>query len=250
VQIQDIVFVAVAGLAGGFVNAIAGGGSLIVFPTLIGAGLSSVSANVTNSVGLWPGYAGNAATFGKAIRNQRSEVRVLIPVAFVGALIGCVALLALPVKAFDIVVPILVAAAALLVGLQPRLTRYVAAHTAAHPHITSVAIFGASVYGGFFGGGLGVILIAVLGLTTGQKVAELGALKGVLQLVIATVSLIVFAVAGPVHWGLAAVCAPTALLGGVLGARATQRIPEQAMRRAIVVLGLAVAVWLLVRAVT
>jgi uncharacterized membrane protein YfcA len=111
-----------------------------------------------------------------------------------------------------------------------------------------IAVGASAVYGGYFGGGLGVILLAVLGLTIVAPLRETNALKSIIQLIVATVALVAFAVFGPVHWLEVAIVAPTALLGGVLGGRLAAVINERLLRIAIVVFGLAIGTWLAVRA--
>ena len=243
----DLVFVSGAGLVGGFVNSIAGGGSLLLFPALVASGLGTVAANVTNSVALWPGYLGNVAALGPADRPGRSQWRVLLVTA-VGAAAGCALLLSTPASAFDVVVPFLVLGASALLALQPRIKRALGGPARdRHSHLLAGA-FAGSVYGGYFGGGLGVILMALLGLTVAAPLTKVNALKGVLQLLVSTVSVIAFAIFGPVNWLAAVLIAPLSLLGGVIGGRLVRRLSEPVLRTCVVVFGLAVGVWLLIRA--
>jgi hypothetical protein len=237
-----------AGLLGGVVNSIAGGGSLLLFPALVATGLGTVAANVTNSVALWPGYAGTLLGLGPLVRTQVHRARQLAVVSCVGAAAGCAVLLSTPAGAFDVVVPFLVIAASLLVAAQPTIARRVADAHGTHPRVLVVAVGIGAVYGGYFGGGLGVVLLAVIGLTLAAPLRETNALKSIVSLIVATVSLVAFAVFGPVHWTEVAVTAPTALLGGVLGGRLAARVNERVLRIAIVVFGLGVGAWLAVRA--
>ena len=244
----DIVLLCGAGLAGGMVNSIAGGGSLFVFPALVATGLGTVAANVTNSVALWPGYVGTLVGLGSLVKAQAGRARRLAPAACVGAAAGCALLLSTPTRAFDVVVPFLVIAASLLIGAQPAIARRITSEHETHPRELVVAVGIAAVYGGYFGGGLGVILLAVIGLTLAQPLRETNALKSIVSLIVATVSLVAFAIFGPVHWTEVAIIAPTALIGGVLGGRIAATVNERALRIAIVGLGLGVGVWLAVRA--
>lgn len=244
----DIVLLCCAGLAGGFVNAIAGGGSLLVFPALVATGLGTVAANVTNSVALWPGYVGTLLGLGSLVHGQAAQARRLALVSSLGAAAGCALLLSTPARAFDIVVPFLVIAASLLVAFQPAIARRIGSTHRAHPHILLVAVGIGSVYGGYFGGGLGVILLAVIGLTLTAPLRETNALKSIVSLIVATVALIAFVIFGPVHWLEVAVTAPTALGGGILGGRLAASVNERLLRLAIVVFGLSVGAWLAYRA--
>jgi uncharacterized membrane protein YfcA len=248
VTAADIVLLCGAGLAGGIVNSIAGGGSLLVFPALVATGLGTVAANVTNSVALWPGYVGTLFGLGSLVSTQARRARGLAPAACIGAAAGCALLLSTPARAFNVIVPFLVIGASLLVAAQPAITRRVSSEHESHPRVLVIAVGIGAVYGGYFGGGLGVILLAVIGLTLFQPLRETNALKSIVSLIVATVSLVAFAIFGPVHWTEVAITAPTALIGGVLGGRLAAVVNERALRVAIVAFGLGVGVWLALRA--
>jgi hypothetical protein len=251
VAASDIGLLCAAGLVGGFVNSIAGGGSLVLFPALIATGVGSVAANVTNSVALWPGYVGTLFGLGPLVREQAHRGRSLAPTAAIAAAAGCALLLLTPQRAFDLVVPVLVIAASLLVGIQPVITRRLRTEDGRHqerPRALLVAVGLSCVYGGYFGGGLGVILLAVIGLTLAAPLRQTNALKSIISVIVATVSLVAFALFAPVHWLDVAIAAPSALLGGVIGGRFARRVDERVLRAGIVVFGLIVGVWLAVRA--
>ncbi|HYT10752.1 MAG TPA: sulfite exporter TauE/SafE family protein [Mycobacteriales bacterium] len=248
--VTDALLLAGSGLLGGAVNAIAGGGSLIVFPTLVAAGYGTLVANVTNSVALWPGYVGGVVGFRQELVGQRGRVVSLAAAAIVGAAIGCGLLLATPASAFDTVVPFLVLAASLLLAVQPRIAGLVGPPTEDHRDSARVlypTVGLASVYGGYFGGALGVILLGVLALTVHDSLRRLNALKAVLSLVVASVTLVVFGLFGPVDWVAVAVIAPASLLGGFLGAKVARRLDDRVLRWAVVVFGVLVAVLLFLR---
>jgi uncharacterized protein len=237
---------AVAGLVAGAINAIAGGGSLLLFPALVAAGYGTLAANVTNSVALWPGYVGGVAGFGPDLAGLRRRLTGLGLIAAVGAALGCLLLLATPEGAFDVVVPFLVLAASLLLAVQPRVKKLVGDRTNVRVLYPAVGL--ASVYGGYFGGALGVILLGTLALTLPDSLRRLNAMKAVLQLVVATVTLVAFALFGPVDWKAVAVIAPASLAGGFLGARLGRRLDDQVLRRFVVGFGVVVAAILFVRA--
>jgi uncharacterized membrane protein YfcA len=160
-----------------------------------------------------------------------------------------VLLLVLPGSVFDAVVPVLVLLASALLGLQPWLKRWLPPPEPGRPDRMAVllpAIFFAAVYGGYFGGALGVILIATLSLCAGDDLRRLNAAKAVLSLVIATVTVVIFSLRAPVDWRAVALLAPATLVGGYLGARLARRLPENALRASVVVLGVAVGIYLLV----
>jgi uncharacterized protein len=250
VSAVDLLIAAGVALVAGAINSIAGGGSLILFPTLVALGLGSVAANVTNSIAQWPGYLGGVLGFRAQYAGQRGRLVRFGVVAVLGGAVGCVLLLTTPTAAFDLVVPVLVLLASLLLAAQPlitrRLRRVEEGVAARDPVWLYVALFAATVYGGYFGGALGVILVAVLGVGL-HRLKLANALKSALSAVTATVTLIIFGIWGPVEWSVVAVAAPASLIGGFLGARVATRIPTTPLRAVIVTFGVAVAVYLFFR---
>jgi uncharacterized membrane protein YfcA len=250
VSAVDLLVAAGVALLAGAINSIAGGGSLILFPTLVALGLGTVPANVTNSVAQWPGYLGGVAGFREEYAGQRGRLVRFGIVAVLGGTTGSVLLLTTPSSAFDVVVPVLVLLASLLLAVQPLLTSRLRREeddgAARDPAWLYVALFFATVYGGYFGGALGVILVGVLGLAL-HRLKLANALKSALSAVTATISLVVFALFGPVDWVVVAVAAPASLVGGFLGARVATRIPATPLRVLIVSFGLAVSLYLFLR---
>jgi uncharacterized membrane protein YfcA len=234
----DLALLVVAGVASGAVNAVAGGGSLLLFPALLAVGFPPLAANVTNSVIQCPGYVGLALGSRRELRGQQDRVLSTAGVAMAGSLVGSLLLLVLPAEVFDAVVPALVALASVLLGVQPWLARWTGEPHPDAPDRRAIllpAVFLAAIYGGYFGGALGVILIAVLALTAHGDLRRLNAVKGV------------FAIGAPVDWPAVALLAPTTLVGGFLGAKLAGRLPAPVLRGAVVVVGLAVSIYLLVR---
>lgn len=258
--LAETALVAAAGFGAGAVNAVAGGGTLLTFPALLAAGVPPVLANTTSAVGLLAGYAGGSLGYRRELVDQRARVQALALACLVGGVAGAVLLLLTPEDAFRRIVPFLVLLSCLLLAMQPLLARRVAARrsraapertagTGAPPAEVTVALVlaaGASaVYGSYFGGGLGVLLLAVLGILLSDGLQRLNALKGLLSLLVNAVAALVFVVTGQVVWLLAAVVAVTALLGGFAGSTLARRLPAPALRAAVVALGLVVAAALL-----
>lgn len=245
----DAAVLAAAGLAAGTVNAVAGGGSLITFPTLVAVGLDPVAANVTNSVAVTPGYL--TSVYGSradlADLAARRNLFPYLPTAVAGSGIGCALLLVTPARAFDLVVPFLVLAATGALAFQNRLRRTVGRGADRDRRLHLVIGVGA-VYGGYFGAALGIMLVAALGLVLNESMARISALKNAVSAVVAVVTVAVYGVFGPVNWAAVAVVAPAAAVGGYLGARLARRLPAAALRAAIVGVGSVVAVVLLIRA--
>jgi uncharacterized protein len=251
VSAVDLLIAAGVALLAGGINSIAGGGSLILFPTLVAIGMGTVAANVTNSVAQWPGYLGGVAGFRAEYAGQRGRLLRFGLVALLGGTAGSILLLTTPTAAFDVVVPVLVLLASLLLAVQPLVSRRVRSVAAdgtpvRDPRWLYPALFTATVYGGYFGGALGVILVGVLGLGL-HRLKLANALKSALSAVTATVTLVVFGFFGPVDWLVVAVAAPASLVGGYLGARVATRIPTTPLRAFIVVFGVVVVGYLFAR---
>ena len=246
----DLLLVAGVALLAGGINSIAGGGSLILFPTLVALGMPTVAANVTNSVAQWPGYIGGVFGFRSEYVGQRGRLIRFGITAALGGIVGSVLLLTTPSEAFDVVVPVLVLLASLLLAVQPLITARLKSSEEAGPRRDPawlyLALFLATVYGGYFGGALGVILVAVLGVGL-HRLKLANALKSALSAITATVTVVIFGIFGPVHWDVVAVAAPASLLGGFLGARIATRIPTTPLRIFIVVFGVAVSIYLFTR---
>jgi uncharacterized protein len=245
----DAVLLAAAGVTTGAINAVAGGGSLVSFPALIATGLSPLSANVSNLIATLPGYLSSAAASREELAGQRARVRTLAAAGAVGAAIGTTLLLVGPADTFKKLAPWLILMACALLAAQPFVARYVARspahHTAPRRLVVSVGI--ASVYGGYFGAGLGIILLAALGLTLEEPLQRLNALKQVLSLTVAVVSAVAVALFGPVSWLSALVVGAGTLVGGRLGVGVARKLPDQVLRGAVIALGVTVAVVLLLR---
>lgn len=247
--VVDHVLAGVAAAGAGVVNAVAGGGTLISFPALVGLGVPSVQANVTNTVALCPGYFGGAAAQRDDLHGQRSRVRVLAVAAAAGGLAGSVLLVMSSEKLFNSVVPFLVLLACGLLALQDHIRRALpvraggsAAPDAPPSPVLLGAILVSSIYGGYFGAGLGIVNLAVLGLLIDDRLARLNAMKQVISLVTNGVAALFFVFSGKVVWSLAAVMAPASLLGGAIGGRLARRMHPQLMRAIVVLIGVAVAI--------
>ena len=245
----DYALLAAAGLAAGGVNAVAGGGSLISFPALVAVGLPTLNANVTNQVAVLPGYVGGSLAYREELRGQRRRAVVLGVTSATGALVGAILLVVSSKRLFAVLAPILVLVAVGLLAAQPRLAELATPRGPHEPHPRGlhVANFLASVYGGYFGAGLGIMLLAVLAVALEDTLQRLNALKGLLSLIVGAVAAAYFALFGPVLWEAAAVMAVASFVGGQVGVRFARRISDRALRLGIVVFGVAVAAWLFAR---
>ncbi len=245
----------VAAFAAGGVNALAGGGTLISFPVLVALGVPPVAANVTNTVALSPGYLGGAFAQRAVISAQHDRVRRLGVVAAAGGLAGSILLVLTSDDAFRAVVPVLLFAAASLLAAQDRIRSWLrigapgssAAQAGAEPRWLAVPIFVVSVYGGYFGAGLGIMLLAVLGIVLHDRLDRLNGLKQVLSLVINLTAALFFSASGKVYWSVAAVMAVGSLVGGSAGGRLAGKVRPERLRVAVVSIGFTVAIVYAVR---
>lgn len=235
-----------AGIVAGAANAVAGGGTLISYPALLAAGLSPITANITSSVGLLSGYAGGSLAYREELAGQRGRARGLAVAGVLGGSAGAVLLLLTPGDSFETIVPFLILASCLLLAIQPKVSGWLKGASEHAGWQAQVAVGVAAIYGSYFGAGLGVILLAVLGLLIADELQRLNALKGVLSLVINVAGVAVFLVTGSVAWLAATLLAAGAFIGATYGVRIARRLPGQTVRVFVVVAGVAVAIGLLV----
>jgi uncharacterized membrane protein YfcA len=237
-----------AGLAAGTVNTIVGSGSLITFPTLLGLGYPAVLANVTNTVGIFPGSISGAVGYRHELAGQERRSVVLSLIGAAGGLTGGGLLLALPGSTFRRVVPYLILLACALIVVQPRLTRLLANRRSKRGHSLALAAtsYLTAVYGGYFGAAQGVLFIALFAVFVPESLQRLNAVKNVVAAVVNGTAAVLFVVLSHVAWGAAGLLALGAVFGGQLGAVVGRRLRPNWLRLAIVVAGLVVAIELLV----
>lgn len=245
-QAEELILVSAAGLLAGIVNAIAGGGSLISFPALLATGLPSVVANVTNAVAVLPGYVGGTVAYRDELRRGTHHLRQLAPVTAGGSLVGGLVLLASPDALFEQLVPFLILLSCGLLAFQPALARVVQSGGAGQgTSAVTAGQFCVAVYGGYFGAGVGIMMLAVLGIFLSDGLQELNALKGALSLLTAAVSVALFAAFAPVAWLPAGCMALTCLIGGHVGVRLARRLSPTLLRSTVVIFGVLVALSLM-----
>ena len=241
--------VLVAGVWAGAINTVVGSGTLITFPVLLGVGLSPVTANVSNTVGLFPGSFVGAYGYRRELEGQGRRSVVLGTASVAGAVVGAVLLLTLPAGAFKAVVPVLIVLALLLVVFGKQVTGWLATRgRPATEHVTPamwVTTFGTGIYGGYFGAAQGVLLMGFLGLFLAESLQRQNALKNVLAGMVNLVAAVVFVATTHVDWVAAALIAGGSIIGGVLGARIGRRLSPPVLRATIVVVGIAAIVKLL-----
>ncbi|MFN7677198.1 MAG: sulfite exporter TauE/SafE family protein [Cyanobacteriota bacterium] len=243
---------ALAGMAAGLVNALAGGGSLISFPALTALGLPPLIANLTNTVALTPGYLGASWAQRGDLAGQRQRIRLLVPAASLGGLAGGGLLLRSDAQMFAELVPWLILFGTALLALQTPL-RSLLRPSDVHPTGTPrrrrppAALLGAvtlaAVYGGYFGAGLSVIFLALLGLAFDDSLTKLNGLKQLLSLATNACAAMVLMASGRVDWGMALIVALASIVGGALGGAVAGRVNGEVLRWLVVGLGLAIGLW-------
>ncbi len=247
----ELVLAAVAAAAGGAINAIAGGGTLVTFPAIVALGVPPLVANATNTVSLWPGSLGSVWGYRQHVGGMRPWlVRFTIPSLLGGALGGWL-LLATGEQRFSRIVPFLVLGATVLFMVQGPLTRWVHGHQVpAPPDIPPLGVlawqFGVGIYGGYFGAGIGILMLAAIGFMGHTDIHRMNGLKNWSGTCINAVAAAIFAASGVVDWPLAAAMIVGSIIGGYGGARLAQRVGREVVRNAVVVIGLLASVWLLV----
>jgi uncharacterized protein len=241
-----------AGIVAGTINTVVGSGTLFTFPVLLAFGYAPVTANVSNTVGLVPGSVAGAIGYRKELRGQRRRAIPLAAASLMGGIVGAILLLSLPPSAFKAIVPGFIAIALVLILLQPRLSRALAARRGGARHreragrVGTAATFASGIYGGYFGAAQGILLLAILGLSLdGEDLQRINALKVVLAGLVNLVAGVVFVFAAHVSWLAALLIAVGSTIGGVLGARYGRRLPPAALRGVIVAVGIVAIVRLL-----
>ncbi|MGH8823551.1 MAG: sulfite exporter TauE/SafE family protein [Jiangellaceae bacterium] len=245
-SLLEALAVVLAGLGAGAINTVVGSGSLVTFPTLLAVGLPPVVANVSNTVGLVPGSMSGAWAYRRELGGQRSRLLRLGAATFGGAVAGAILLLVLPEAAFAAIVPALILIACVLVVVQPWLVSWLGERPRGDHGgpLLWLSIFVTGAYGGYFGAGQGVLLVAVLGLGLNETLQRVNAAKNVLAGVANLVAGVIFTVVADVNWAAAGLVAVGAAVGGIVGGGVARRLPPIALRAVVVAIGLVAVVTL------
>jgi uncharacterized membrane protein YfcA len=252
--LSEPLIIILAGIVAGAINAIAGGGTLISFPTLIWLGRDPISANATNTVAIWPASLAGAFGFRRELATVRRWLLLLIIPSLIGGAIGSWLLLRTPTSTFERLVPFLILIATLLLAAQEMITRRLGA--IAHRHeqptvgwVSFVFIFQfiVGLYGGYFGAGMGILMLAALGLIGLTDLHQMNGLKNVLAICINGVAAIYFTLHNAVIWRDVMIMMIGTIAGGLLGARLAHRLGRKFVRRFVVVLGIVMTLALLLK---
>jgi uncharacterized protein len=245
----DLLAIFLGGLCAGLMNAVAGGGTLVSYPILLWVGRDPIVANATNALALWPGSLAGAWGFRREIVRLPRLLKVLVPAAILGGLAGGWLLLATPSKVFAAFVPYLILFSTAVLAAKSVLTRILrkptGGHTGAHALVLVVAQFTVSVYGGYFGAGMGILMLAALGLYGLSEFHERNAMKNLLAATTNGVASIFFTAAGAIRWGDGVVLGAGAVVGGLVGAAVGRRLSSRTLEMAAIVVGLVATVSLI-----
>lgn len=246
---HDLWITMLAAFGAGFVNAIAGGGTLLTFPSLLFAGLGPVAANATSTVSIWPGSLTSSWAYRQQLRENRRLVMMLSVPSLLGGLAGAVLLLNTPEKFFRFIVPYLILLACGLLPLNEPIGRWVVARAASHPRKHAAALwlcqFAIAVYGGYFGAGIGILMLAAMAIFLPEDLQAANGMKNFFGLLINGIAAIYFIIAGKAVLPVALMMMVAAIAGGYTGALTAKRMPPALLRGAVVVFGVIVAVKLM-----
>ncbi|MER5867936.1 sulfite exporter TauE/SafE family protein [Kitasatospora sp. NPDC002040] len=235
--------VLLAGVGAGTINTVVGSGTLITFPVLLAFGVPPVTANVSNTIGLVPGTLSGAIGYRHELGGQRGRLLRLGTASLLGGLLGAYLLVRLPSSAFDTIVPVLILLALVLVVVQPRVSRAMAARRRdgegdrIGPLLLG-GVFLTGIYGGYFGAAQGVLLVAVMGMLLQDSMQRINGAKNVLALIVNAVAAVFFLFTSEIDWTAVLLIAVGSTVGGQLGAKVGRRLPPPALRGVIVAVGL------------
>ncbi len=246
--LQSIIFLFVAGALGGALNSVAGGGSFIAFPALLFTGVPPIPANATNTIALWTAAAASGGAYRKRLEVARRVMIPLLAASLVGGLIGALLLLKTPAHTFMRVLPWLTLGATLLFAFGKKLAggrQSVIEHQASSAALVGTTLFqfGVAVYGGYFGGGMGIVMLAMLAALGMTDIHAMNALKSVMGFVINGIAVVTFIVAGAVYWKHGVIMIAGGIAGGYLGAHYAMKMPQAWIRWFVVLVGAGMTVY-------
>ena len=251
--LEQAIFLLIAGALGGALNSVAGGGSFVAFPALLFVGVPPIPANATNTIALWTGAAASGSAYRSRLNTPRRVLVPLILASLVGGLGGAVLLLKTPARTFMQVLPWLTLGATLLFAFGKKLAGG-RASSVGHD-ATRTALIGATtfqffvaIYGGYFGGGMGIVMLAMLATLGMTDIHDMNALKTIMGFVINGIAVVAFIVAKAVYWPQGAVMIVGSILGGYLGAHYAQKLPQQWVRNFVILVGAGMTVYFFIKA--
>lgn len=252
-NLLGLVVLFVAAVIAGAINSVAGGGSLISFPSLIGFGVPAIPANATNTAALWPGSLSSALAYSKDTKIYRDLILPLVLPSIIGGLLGALALVVTPPELFDEIVPFLVLFATLLFAFRDPINRLFNLGGGEEQVTALGRVWGflfqlfVATYGGYFGAGIGILMLGSLSVMGLRDIHRMNGLKTILGTVINFIAFIFFALKELVVWDLALLMVVGAIIGGYGGARLAKRVEQNYIRAFVIVVGLFVSAWLFIK---
>lgn len=247
-MIADTLIIALAAFGAGVLNTIAGGGTFLTFPALVFIGVPPVMANATSAVAVFPGYLGGALGFRKELSAMQPQPLMrLAAITLAGGLLGSLLLMVSSNEVFARIVPFLLLVATLVFLFGDRLRTFAARHSASMRPQGAVGLFLVSVYGGYFNGGLGIMLLALFAIWGMRDIHEMNGLKNGLSFVLSAISVLAFSIAGLVVWPQALVMMVAAVVGGYVGAPVARILPRPVLRGLIALVGFGMTAVFLMR---
>ncbi|HPP76961.1 MAG TPA: sulfite exporter TauE/SafE family protein [Methanospirillum sp.] len=245
----DGLIITMAAFSAGFINALAGGGTLVSFPTLLALGITPITANITNTLALCPGYFGGMIAQRREFPYQKERIWKILPLSIIGGLTGGFLLIHSDEMAFRTLIPYLILFATLLLAVQAPLKRWIVggSHHTAHPRLIAAGgfflLFLSSIYGGYFGAGVSVIIIAVLGLLYDDSLASLNILKIIISFSVNVTAAIYFIFTGTFDAMIVVLMSIGSIMGGLVGGTLVEMIHPELFRWIIVALGFCISIW-------
>lgn len=234
----DYTLIILAAFGAGVLNTIAGGGTFLTFPALVFIGVPPVIANATSGVAVFPGYLSGALGFKKELEVfDRKQLIRLSVITILGGLVGSLLLLVSSNQAFSIIVPFLLFGATLTFLFGEQIRNWAESKSRSVTPFGAMGLFLVSIYGGYFNGGLGIILLALFALWAMHDIHEMNGLKNGLSFVLSAISVVVFAIGGLIEWHYAIVMMVAATIGGYAGAPIARAMPKKAVRTLIAIVG-------------
>jgi uncharacterized membrane protein YfcA len=230
-------------------NAVAGGGSFFTFPMLLFTGMNPIVANATNTMAIWPGTIASVAAYRREIAANRHRMPMLVTTSFLGSIIGALLLLKTSASTFASLVPYLLLFATLLFTFSGLVMQLLRRWKTVHLNLAGAFIVQMLIaaYGGYFGGGMGIMMLAMLSMMGLTHIHEMNALKTMLSGTINAVAVIIFIAAGIIAWPQAILMMIGAILGGYVGAHCARQIPGEYIRRFVIVVGFALTLYFFIK---
>ncbi|HET9096472.1 MAG TPA: sulfite exporter TauE/SafE family protein [Candidatus Baltobacteraceae bacterium] len=235
-----------AAFVGGAINSVAGGGSFLTFPALLFAGIPAIPANATNNTAMWLGVIASARGYREEVRTYRSVIVPAIIVSVIGSAGGAVLLLHTPPKIFERMIPWLLLFATVVFALSPLVTR-VHKPKDVHSPWQLAAQFLVAIYGGYFGAGMGIMMLAILTFSALPTMNAMNGVKNLLSIMINGIAVVPFLIAGVINWPIALFMAVFSMAGGYFGARFFRRVPSHITRMIVLGIGAGMSAYFFVR---